>query len=60
MNEDYIILGPWESDPTNGVISYMSPLGNSLLNAQVGETVKYHVNNEEMAYKVLKIEKMTF
>ena len=59
IREDYIVLGPWESDPSNGIISYMSPLGNSLLNAQVGEVVKYRVNNEEMAYKVLKIEKMT-
>lgn len=59
VKEDYIVLGPWESDPSNGIISYMSPLGNSLLNAQVGEIVKYRVNNEEMAYKVLKIEKMT-
>ena len=56
--EEYTILGPWESDPTNGIISYMSPLGNSLLNAQVGDVVKYRVNNEEMSYKVLKIEKI--
>ena len=58
IEEEYTILGPWESDPNNGIISYMSPLGNSLLNAQVGDVVKYRVNNEEMSYKVLKIEKI--
>ncbi len=58
VEEEYIILGPWESDPMNGIISYMSPLGKSLLNAQVGDVVSYLVNNERMAYKVLKIEKM--
>ena len=59
VEEEYTILGPWESDPNNGIISYMSPLGNSLLNAQVGDVVKYRVNNEEMSYKVLKIEKIS-
>ncbi|MGP1520803.1 MAG: transcription elongation factor GreA [Treponema sp.] len=58
LQEEYTILGPWESDPSNGIISYMSPLGNSLLNTQVGDTVSYLVNNEKMSYKVLKIEKM--
>lgn len=57
VKEEYIILGPWESDPTNGIISYMSPLGNSLLNSQVGDNVSYLVNNEKMSYKVLNIEK---
>lgn len=58
VEENYTILGPWESDPTNGIISYMSPLGNSLLNTQVGDVVKYCVNDEQMSYKVLKIEKI--
>ncbi|MBR2107236.1 MAG: GreA/GreB family elongation factor, partial [Treponema sp.] len=28
-DETYTILGPWESDPENKIISYMSPLGNA-------------------------------
>ncbi|MGP1438745.1 MAG: transcription elongation factor GreA [Treponema sp.] len=56
--EEYTILGPWESDPSNGIISYMSPLGNSLLNKRVEEVATYLVNNEKMTYKVLKIEKI--
>ena len=53
--ETYTILGPWESDPENGVISYMSPLGTNLLNHKVGETLSFTVNEEEKTYKVLDI-----
>lgn len=33
------VLGPWESDPDNGVISYESELAQKLLGKGVGETV---------------------
>ena len=36
-SESYTILGPWESDPSNNVISYLSPLGKKLLNHKAGE-----------------------
>ena len=33
------ILGPWESAPEEGIISYDSELGQSLLGSKVGEVV---------------------
>lgn len=33
------ILGAWDSDPDNNVISYLSEMAQSLLGAKVGETV---------------------
>lgn len=54
--EVYTILGPWESDPDNNVISYMSPLGNQLLDHKTGEEFDIVVNDTEYSYKVLKIE----
>jgi transcription elongation GreA/GreB family factor len=30
-NEEYTILGPWESDPYNRIISYLSQLGGAIL-----------------------------
>ncbi|HEX2252511.1 MAG TPA: GreA/GreB family elongation factor [Thermoanaerobaculia bacterium] len=33
------VLGPWESDPDQGVISYQSELGESLLGKAVGDEV---------------------
>ncbi|MGP1594526.1 MAG: transcription elongation factor GreA [Treponema sp.] len=53
--ETYTILGPWESDPDNGIISYMSPLGTNLWNHKVGETLSFVVSEEEKTYKVLEI-----
>ena len=56
--EEYIILGPWESDPNNGIISYMSPLGNGLLHSKAGDVINYAVNDQKRTYKVLSVEKM--
>ena len=33
------IMGPWESDPDQGIISYASELGEGLLGKKVGDTV---------------------
>ncbi|HEX2163455.1 MAG TPA: GreA/GreB family elongation factor [Thermoanaerobaculia bacterium] len=35
----FTVLGPWESDPERGVISYESDLGKSLLGKAVGDEV---------------------
>ncbi|MEO0082085.1 MAG: GreA/GreB family elongation factor [candidate division WOR-3 bacterium] len=37
---DYAILGPWDSDPDRGVISYLAPLGQKLLSRKPGETIE--------------------
>jgi len=37
---EYTILGPWESDPENHVISYLSPFGNAVLNKKPGDEFK--------------------
>ena len=38
-NRSLTILGPWESAPERGVISYDSELGQALLGSKVGDTV---------------------
>jgi transcription elongation GreA/GreB family factor len=55
MEETYTILGPWESDPDNNVISYLSPFGGSILNKRVGETFDFSINDEKLRYKVKDI-----
>lgn len=37
---EYAVLGPWDSDPDHGVISYMAPLAQKLLGRKPGETVE--------------------
>jgi len=58
--EVYTILGPWESDPTNKVISYLSPLGNELLGAKVGDLLKFVINEREYEYSVEDISVIPF
>jgi transcription elongation factor GreA len=53
--ETYTILGPWESDPVNNVISYLSPFGDKLLGARVGDTLKFTINERKCDYHVKKI-----
>ncbi|MBQ0162177.1 MAG: transcription elongation factor GreA [Treponema sp.] len=53
--ETRTILGPWESDPDNNIISYMSPFGNILLDHKVGDEFTY-TSDETTEYKVVKIE----
>jgi transcription elongation GreA/GreB family factor len=36
----YTVLGAWDGDPVNHVISYKTPLGASLLGKKPGDTVK--------------------
>ena len=56
QNEVYTIMGPWESDPDKGIISYMSPRGNALLDRKAEEEFSFKVNETQYNYKVLKIE----
>jgi transcription elongation factor GreA len=50
--EEYTILGPWESDPSNNIISYLSPFGGALLNKEAGEQINFSMNNEQVSYVV--------
>lgn len=56
-DEEYTILGPWESDPENNIISYMSPFGNAILDKKVGDTVKFTINEHNYDYTIKDIKK---
>jgi transcription elongation factor GreA len=53
--ERYTILGPWESDPSNMIISYLSPLGNELLNHAQGEDLSFVINERAYNYRINEI-----
>ena len=56
-DEKYTILGPWESDIANNIISYMSPFGNAIMDKKVGETATYVVDGHEYSYVIKSIKK---
>jgi transcription elongation factor GreA len=58
--EKFTILGPWESDPSKKVISYTSPIGETLMNKSVGNIIDVGSQKKMKQYKILKIEKAVF
>ena len=54
--EKYTILGPWESDPNAGIISYMSPFGNAILDSKVGDSLEFTINERKNNYTVKSIK----
>lgn len=56
-SEEYVIYGPWESDPSHNIISYLSPLGTALCNHTIGEELHFTINEKEYRYKILTINK---
>jgi len=45
----YTILGAWDSDPENNILSYLTPLGQSILGKKVGEKVQIDIEGNEQS-----------
>jgi transcription elongation factor GreA len=54
--ESYTLLGPWESDPNNKIISYLSPFGGALMNKKRGEKFTFTIADSKVSYVVKDIE----
>lgn len=54
--ETYQIVGSAEADPLDGRISNESPIGQALLGAKAGDTVKAATPDGEISFKVIQIE----
>ncbi|MCL4338714.1 GreA/GreB family elongation factor [Patescibacteria group bacterium] len=52
---EYEIVGSFESDPSQGRISHISPLGKSLMGKGQGENVTMQTPDSVVNYKVLQI-----
>jgi transcription elongation factor GreA len=53
--ETFTILGAWDSDPDNGIISYLSPVAQSLLNRKVGEQVEFDLHDVRHHHRIESI-----
>jgi transcription elongation factor GreA len=60
QTEEYTLLGPWESDPEQSVISYLSPLGSKLYNHKAGEDLEFTINDRKYNYRVEDIDVAAF
>ena len=53
--ETYTILGAWDSDPDQGIISYQTAIGQALLGRKVGETVSWNDGQEDGRFTITSI-----
>jgi transcription elongation GreA/GreB family factor len=54
--ESFIILGAWDSDPEKGIISYLTPVAQSLLNRKPGEEVEIETEGTSKRYRIDVVE----
>ncbi len=50
--EKFTILGAWDSDPEKGIISYLTPVAQSMLNRKVGEEVDFEMDGAKKRYRI--------
>jgi transcription elongation GreA/GreB family factor len=56
QTEQFTILGAWDSNPENGIISYLSPVAQSLLNRKVGDEVEFEIHDVRHRHRIEGIE----
>jgi len=54
--EAYTILGPWESDPSQKIISYLSPFGSELVGKNIGATLKFEINDRAYHFCIKDVQ----
>jgi len=50
--ETFTILGAWDSNPDKGVISYLSPVAQALLNRKVGDEVEFELHGSKRRHRI--------
>ena len=54
-NVTYQLVGPYESDPEDGKISVISPLGKALIGMEEGDTIKVTTPRGVQQFEILEI-----
>src|SRR6185369_11674016 len=50
--EKFTILGAWDSDPDKGIISYLTPVAQSLIGHKPGEEVEVPGEGDKKRYRI--------
>jgi transcription elongation GreA/GreB family factor len=56
QGESYTVLGAWDSDPEKGIVSYLSPVAQALLNRKVGEEVEFELHGAVHRHRIERID----
>ncbi|MBI1388501.1 MAG: hypothetical protein GC154_08640 [bacterium] len=57
--DEYFMLGPWESDPDNHIISYQAPFAMAFMGKKQGEQVEVELPQHTGRYEVRIVEKIS-
>jgi len=44
QQEQFIVLGAWDSEPEKGIVSYLSPVAQAVLNHKIGDEVEFELH----------------
>jgi len=55
-SETFTVLGAWDSDPDKGIISYLTPVAQALLNHKVGDEIEAELHGNKRRQRIDKIE----
>ena len=55
QRETFTILGAWDSDPDHGVISYLTPVAQALINHKVGDEVEAELHGVKRRQRIESI-----
>jgi transcription elongation GreA/GreB family factor len=56
QSEHFTILGAWDTDLEKGIISYLTPVAQALLNKKVGDEVEFEVQGVRHRHRIESIE----
>ena len=54
--DTFSILGAWDSEPDKGVVSYLTPLAQALMNKKIGDEVEFEMDGSRKRYRIENIE----
>ena len=54
--ETFTILGAWDSDPDKGIVSYLTPVAQSLMNRKPGDEVVFELEGAQHRHRIESIE----
>ena len=57
--ETFVLLGAWDGDPDNQILSYLTPLGQAFLGKKQGEEAEFQIDNDTRRYRINTIERYT-
>jgi len=54
--ENYSLLGAWDSEPEKGIISYLTPVAQAILNHKPGDEVEFELEGARKRWRIESVE----